>query len=413
MVQRLRTASVLLAPFDSVARRATLGVRAFVVGTSLLPCFSVALQLGCSVDERHPQTAEDGIEASGGTTATASNPSMTPLPSVASGGSSGADLGKGGAANPSEMLPAPPLVVASDAGGTSPTLTEPPPDAAGTAVTPPDPPALAACDTSLPFQSPVLIPGLSSAGDEYGIWLTADELTAYFSSNRRDLGGPGDYDIYRAKRTTIADAFGQPSLVPLVNSGFSERKAVVSADGLRLFFSSDRPGLGTGDDIYVSVRPNPSSEFGAPGLLSGINSNQGDLVHSITSDGRSLYFDRPVAGAGRDIFLFDLSNTSPTSAVTELESPYEDGHALASADGLTVYWATTRVSLAESDGSAQSDIWSARRASPNDPLGNLAPVAELNTASAETVHYLSADGCRIYIGSERSGSGQLYVAARP
>jgi hypothetical protein len=102
-----------------------------------------------------------------------------------------------------------------------------------------------------------------------------------------------------------------------------------------------------------------------------------------------------------------------TRSVTELESPYDDGHTLASADGLTVYWATTRVSLDEGDGRAQSDIWSARRASPTDPLGALMPIAELNTPSAETVHYLSADGCRIYIGSERGGRAQLYLAARP
>jgi len=258
----------------------------------------------------------------------------------------------------------------------------------------------------------VLIPGLTSAGAEYGLWLTPDELTAYFASDRTDLGGPGDYDLYRAKRSAINQPFAQPSLVPLVNSAFSERKAVLADDGLQLFFSSDRPGLGVGDDIYVSLRPNASSEFGEPGLLTGINSAQGDLVHSITKDGRYLYFDRPIAGAARDIFLFDLAATA-TRPVTELESQYDDGHALASADGLTVYWATTRVSLADGDGSAQSDIWSARRASQTDPLGNLAPVVELNTPSAETVHYLSVDGCRIYIGSERDGRPQLYVAARP
>jgi hypothetical protein len=150
-----------------------------------------------------------------------------------------------------------------------------------------------------------------------------------------------------------------------------------------------------------------------PGLLSGINSAQGDLVHSITSDGRYLYFDRPATATERDIFLFDLSTATPITPVTELVSVYDEGHALASADGLTVYWATTRVSLSDSDGSGASDIWSARRASPLDPLGNLMPVVELNTPSAETVHYLSADGCRIYIGSERSGRGQLYVATRP
>jgi hypothetical protein len=409
MARRLRTVPALAAPCESVARRLSYSGRGFVVeGASLLASLCFALQVGCSLDDRHPVTAENAIQSGG--TAGASNPDDTALP-VASRGSAGADTGRG-AANPAEILPPPRLTDASDGGLTAPMLTEPPPDAAGTAATPPGPPALAACDTSRPFEAPVLVPGLTSAGEEYGIWLTSDELTAYFASNRTDLGGPGDYDLYRAKRSAMAEPFGRPSLVPLVNSEFTERKAVLSADGLQLFFSSDRPGLGVGDDIYVSVRPNPSSEFGVPGLLSGINSDQADLVHSITNDGRYLYFDRPVAGAGRDIFLFDLEMAA-TRPVTELESLYDDGHALASADGLTVYWATTRVSLVDSDGRAESDIWSAHRASPTDPLGNLMPVPELSTSSAETVHYLSADGCRLYIGSERSGRAQLYVAARP
>jgi len=380
-------------------------------GAALVTGLHFVLQLGCSLDERHPMTAENAIEGSGGTPS-ASRADDT-APPVASGGSAGAALGNGTAPSSLEAPSLPSLTNAADGGVTSSQPMQPPPAAAGPEAPPSEPPATATCDTSRPFQTPVLVGGLTSPAEEYGLWLTPDELTAYFASSRRDLGGAGDYDLYRATRSTIAQPFAQPSLVPIVNSAFNERKAVLSADGQRLFFSSDRPGLGAGEDIYVSVRPNTSSEFGVPGLLSGINSADGDLVHSITQDGRYLYFDRPVAGAGRDIFLFDLAMAEPTRAVTELESPYDDGHALASADGLTVYWATTRVSLDDSAGSAPSDIWSARRASPMDPLGSLTAVAELNTPSAETVHYLSADGCRIYIGSERSGRAQLYLAARP
>jgi Tol biopolymer transport system component len=407
----LRTVPALVAPCESVARRpCDSGHRIAVEGARLLAGCYFALQLGCSLDDRHPLTAEGEIQSSGGT-AGASHSDDAAL-AVSSRGSAGADMGLGVAANPGEGVPLPRLTDVSDAGMTSPMLTEALPEAGSTTTTPPELPTTAACDTSRSFQAPVLVPGLTSTAGEYGLWLTPDELTAYFASTRRDLAGPGNYDLYRAQRSTIAEPFQQPSIVPLVNSEFVERKAVLSADGLQLFFSSDRPGLGTGEDIYVSVRPNPSSEFGAPGLLSGINSEQADLVHSTTNDGRYLYFDRPVAGAGRDIFLFDLA-TAATRPVTELESSYDDGHALASADGLAVYWATTRVSLDDSDGRAESDIWSARRASPTDPLGNLMPVPELNTSSAETVHYLSEDGCRIYIGSDRSGRAQLYVAARP
>jgi hypothetical protein len=387
---------------EIVARRGSSVDRA-----RLLTCCCVALHVGCSLDSRDVMTAEGAIQSPGGA-AGAANPGDTALP-AASGGSAGAALGSGGTANPVEAVAPPRLTDAPDAGMPSAPPTEPPPDAGSTPPTPPPPP----CDTSQPFQTPVLVPGLASEGDEYGIWLTPDELTAYFASDRGDLGGPGDYDLYRARRSTIAEPFAQLGLVPILNTAFSERKAVLAVDGLRLFFSSDRPGLGTGEDIYVATRPNTLSDFGVPGLLSGINSAQGDLVHSVTSDGRYLYYDRPATSTERDIFLFDLSTATPAGPVTELVSVYDEGHAVASADQLTVYWATTRVSLNDSDGDGASDIWSARRASPGDPLGSLAPVAELNSTSAETVHFVSADGCRIYIGSERSGRGQLYVAERP
>lgn len=393
-----------LALFETVARRGS-----SVDGASLLAGFCFALQVGCSLDDRQVVTTESTIQSGG--TAGAANPESAALP-MASGGSAGAELGRGGAANPGEAVAPPRLTDGLDASAASALPTEPTLDA-GSAATPPEAPPSPACDTSQPFQVPVPVPGLTSDGEEYGIWLTPDELTAYFASDRDDLGGPGDYDLYRARRSSIAEPFAQPSLVPILNTAFSERKAVLAVDGLRLFFSSDRPGLGAGEDIYVSTRPNTLSDFGVPGLLSGINSAQGDLVHSVTSDGRYLYFDRPATSTERDIFLFDLSTATPAGPVTELVSVYDEGHAVASADQLTVYWATTRVSLNDSDGDSASDIWSARRASLGDPLGSLAPVAALNSPSAETVHFVSADGCRIYIGSERSGRGQLYVAERP
>jgi hypothetical protein len=394
-----------LALFEAVARRGS-----SVDGASLLAGFCFVLQFGCSLDDRQVVTADNTIQSAGGA-AGAANPGDT-TPPMPSGGSAGAGLGGGGAANPGEVAAPPRLTEAGDAGAVSALPTGAPLDAGSTA-TPPEPPPSPVCDTSQPFQVPVPVPGLTSEGEEYGIWLTPDELTAYFASDRGDLGGPGDYDLYRARRSAIAEPFAQPSLVPILNTAFSERKAVLAVDGLRLFFSSDRPGLGAGEDIYVSTRPNTLSDFGVPGLLSGINSAQGDLVHSVSSDGRYLYFDRPATSTERDIFLFDLSTATPTGPVTELVSVYDEGHAVASADDLTVYWATTRVSLNDSDGDSESDIWSARRASPGDPLGGLTPVAELNSPSAETVHFVSADGCRIYIGSERSGRGQLYVAAKP
>src|SRR5438045_3502155 len=93
----LRTASALVALFESVARLASYrpvsyrvascGVaypvgaykrRRFAVeGARLLPGFCFALQLACNVDDRNPVTSENAIQSSGGTAGASSAAAMT------------------------------------------------------------------------------------------------------------------------------------------------------------------------------------------------------------------------------------------------------------------------------------------------------------------------------------------------
>jgi hypothetical protein len=61
------------------------------------------------------------------------------------------------------------------------------------------------------------------------------------------------------------------------------------------------------------------------------------------------------------------------------------------------------------------DIWIARRASVNDPFGAPANVSELNTANNDQPGWLSPDGCRLYLYSDRTGGvggTDLYIAER-
>ena len=56
--------------------------------------------------------------------------------------------------------------------------------------------------------------------------------------------------------------------------------------------------------------------------------------------------------------------------------------------------------------------WMARRTSPDGPFVRPRPVTELNSTPGESPNWLSPDGCRIYLTSDRTGSWQLYVAER-
>ncbi len=100
------------------------------------------------------------------------------------------------------------------------------------------------------FGTPVRLLELNLGGSAEGDpVLSSDGLTIYFRSNR--AGGPGQFDIYVATRSTTASAFGSPVLVPNISSSVDDGPSWISPDGCRLYLSSDRDGT---NDIFVSTR---------------------------------------------------------------------------------------------------------------------------------------------------------------
>jgi hypothetical protein len=81
--------------------------------------------------------------------------------------------------------------------------------------------------------------------------LTLDKLVILFSSSR--ASGVGQSDLYYATRATGSDAFGSAELVPDVNTITSEADAHLTADGCRLYFTSDRDNGAAGDEIYFAT----------------------------------------------------------------------------------------------------------------------------------------------------------------
>ena len=124
--------------------------------------------------------------------------------------------------------------------------------------------------------------------------MSADGLLLYFSSDRP--GGFGYNDLYVSRRITVEDEWDTPvNLGPTVNSTSIDLSPWVSTDGLWLFFVSYRSGLG---DLWVSTRVAKDDEWGPPmNLGPTVNSAARDAGLSISADGRTLYFhsDRPKA----------------------------------------------------------------------------------------------------------------------
>ena len=88
----------------------------------------------------------------------------------------------------------------------------------------------------------------SSYGDGFP-FILADGLLLFFHSNRP--GGFGDYDLYMTTRATVSDPWGIPvNLGSKVNSSAFDYGATILPDSSTLFFTSDRPGGYGKTDIW-------------------------------------------------------------------------------------------------------------------------------------------------------------------
>lgn len=267
-----------------------------------------------------------------------------------------------------------------------------------------------ACDPGAPFGAPILLPGVNTAATEGGPRLTADELTLYFS---RGLAGSVS-NLFVARRSSATAPFESPLPLTTTDSSFNEYDPTTLTELTIFFTSEDRP---EGDDIWVATRPSTVTPFGPPSALAApLNSGSSDAEPFLRADGTELWFasNRPGGAGGYDIYRAGAAGESFGSPqrVPEISSAADDYTPTLSADGLSIFFSSTRT-----DGDAQGgpDIWTASRAQATDSLSDLSDVSILNSASADFPGWLSQDGCRLYMSSTRPGGPggeDIYIATR-
>jgi Tol biopolymer transport system component len=127
----------------------------------------------------------------------------------------------------------------------------------------------------------------------------------YFSSTRPGLGIGGD--LYRS--ASLGNVFGPAQLVPGVNSAFDDGQPNLRRDGLELFFYSTRPdpdALG-GPDLYVATRASTRDPWSTPvNLGPSVNSPASETRPSLSWDATTLYFGSTRTGseaASADIYV--------------------------------------------------------------------------------------------------------------
>ncbi len=149
-------------------------------------------------------------------------------------------------------------------------------------------------------------PVVNSDGTDGAPSISGDGLTLYFHADRE--GGFGRRDIWLARRSSVDEPFGEPENAgPEVNGTGLDHDPEISADGLRLYFSSNR--LDGNQDIYVARRNSTDEPFGAAERLAApVNTEATESAPALSPDGKTLYFvsDREGGFGGRDLWATTL-----------------------------------------------------------------------------------------------------------
>ena len=219
-----------------------------------------------------------------------------------------------------------------------------------------------------PWGEPANLGPLVNSGDSnWSHGISADGLELYFEANRP--GNYGGVDLWVAVRETIDEPWGEPvNLGPVVNSSVNDACPNISADGLELNFRSKRPG-GCGEhDLWVSKRPMIDEPWGAPvNLGSIVNSLDYEGYPSLSADGLSLFFnsDRFNGARGWDFDIWLTRRKTKDSAWGEpinlgpgINTTHFEVAPSISADGHTLYFSDWKSQI-RPGGCGGADIWQA------------------------------------------------------
>jgi hypothetical protein len=269
-------------------------------------------------------------------------------------------------------------------------------------------------------------PGFNTSSLDGCPMVSPDGRTFYMASNRP--GGLGALDIWVSTRAGEGEPWGEPVNVGApVNSTADDFCPTIARDGHTLYFVSRRTAgvqgvdwCGAGD-IYVS-RLRGDGGFDEPQNLGcDVNSSADEFSPFPVNErasGPVLYFSstRPGLGAGGDLYVSESHGGifAAATLVPGVNGPTDDAQPNVRRDGLELFFYSNRPADGAQGG---NDLYVSTRASVSDPWS--APVnlgAYVNSAASETRPSLSWDGTTLYFGSTRAGGegmSDIYVTKRP
>ncbi len=292
-----------------------------------------------------------------------------------------------------DVASAPPIDASSGLAPDAPTIGTPDPGS-GTG----------RCNPGTPWGAPAEVSSLQSSTREAGLHLTANELTGFFWE-----GPLGATSLYSVTRTNTMQSFGNPTLLNNVNIGVAQYDPSTSGDGLTLFFRSAAAGGSGGDHIYWASRASVQSDFSNVNLAANLNSSSNDVQPYLVPNASEIYFSSDRTG---DYDIYSATGSggvfgAPAAVGQVNETGVDDQNPTVSADGLEIWFSSTR-----SGGQGGQDVWTALRADAGSPFGAPTLVTQVNSTGNDYPSWVSADLCRLYLYSDRTGTLHVYLATR-
>jgi hypothetical protein len=234
-----------------------------------------------------------------------------------------------------------------------------------------------------------------------------------------------DVDVWIDQCNTAKTLIAAPldvkveNMGPEINSKYDDKTPCISADGMKLVFTTRRPETtnspvdaeGDGkyfEDIYFSDFDTLTKKWKqADDVPGSINSNNAhDAVTGISADGKMIFIYKndlkDPQSRGGDIYVSRITNgkwKTPDNMAKPINTTYWEGGACISPDGKTLFFTSERPG-----GSGNSDIWMAKRLTKTtwDKPVNLGP--EVNSSFDEVGLFLAPDGKTLFFCSNGKGS---------
>ena len=265
----------------------------------------------------------------------------------------------------------------------------------------PDGPDAAAvvCVPGAPFGTPVPIGELNTTSLDGTLRLAPDELSGYFWSRRTGLSR-----IYHASRTALDQPF-TVTLVAGLNTTGNDLDPTLASDNSILVFRHNLPG----DELWTARRVDAVT-FASPLVMTNLNLPSVEAQPYLQEGGPGLVFQSDRNGGNFDLWISTRAGNTFGTPIRMLEldaGASAEGDPVLSSDGLTIYFRSDRPA-----GLGGFDIYVATRASTAVDFDPPALVPNVSSAADDGPSYISSNGCRLYLSSDRTGNNDIYVATR-